>query len=98
MVAKGCAQCLGYDYLEMHSPVVRMETICAILTVAAMRKLFIYQLDIRGAYLNGKLKQCVYMRQPEGYDNGMGHICMLVKTLLLQYNGLSVGILCKPRL
>ena len=63
MVAKGCAQRPGYDYLETHSPVVRMETIRAILAVAATRKLFIYQLDIKGAYLNGKLKQRVYMRQ-----------------------------------
>ena len=58
-----------------------METICAILAVAATRKLFIYQLDIKGAYLNGKLKQHVYMRQPEGYDDGTGRVCMLVKTL-----------------
>ena len=81
MVAKGCAQRPGYDYLEMHSPVVRMETIRAILAVAATRKLFIYQLDIKGAYLNRKLKQRVYMRQPEGYDDGTGRVCMLVKTL-----------------
>ena len=81
MVAKGCAQCLGYDYLEMHSPVVHMETIHAILAVAAMQKLFIYQLDIKGAYLNGKLKQCMYMQQPEGYNDSTGCICMLVKTL-----------------
>ena len=81
MVAKGCAQHPGYDYLEMHSPIVHMETIRAILVVAATRKLFIYQLDIKGAYLNEKLKQCVYMRQPEGYDNGTGCVCMLVKTL-----------------
>ena len=81
MVTKGCAQHPGYNYLEMHLPIVHMETICTILAVAAMQKLFIYQLDIKGAYLNGKLKQCMYMWQPEGYDNGTGHICMLVKTL-----------------
>ena len=81
MVTKGCAQRPGYDHLEMHSPIVHMETIHTILVVAATWKLFIYQLDIKGAYLNGKLKQHVYMCQPEGYDDGTGCICMLVKTL-----------------
>jgi hypothetical protein len=58
-----------------------METLCAILAFAATQKLLIYQLDIKGAYLNGKLKHRMYMRQPEGYDDGTGHVYMLVKTL-----------------
>ena len=58
-----------------------METICAILAIAPTRKLFIQQLDVKGAYLNGKLKERIYMRQPEGHDNGTGRICLLIKTL-----------------
>ena len=46
-----------------------------------MHKLFIQQIDIKGAYLNGKLKERVYMQQPEGYKDGIGHICLLIKTL-----------------
>jgi len=38
-------------------------------------------MDIKGAYLNGKLKEHVYMKQPEGFDNGTGRICQLIKTL-----------------
>lgn len=38
-------------------------------------------MDVKGAYLNGILKEKVYMRQPEGYDDNTGHICALVKTL-----------------
>ena len=34
LVAKGCAQRPGHDYLETHSPVVRMESIRAILAIA----------------------------------------------------------------
>jgi len=81
LVAKGCAQRLGYDYIETHLPVVRMETIRAILAIAPMRKLFIQQLDVKGAYLNGKLKERMYMRQPEGHDDGTGRICLLIKML-----------------
>ena len=58
-----------------------METIRAILAIAPTRKLHIQQLDVKGAYLNGKLTECVYMRQPEGYDDGTGRMCQLIKTL-----------------
>ena len=81
LVAKGCAQRPGFDYLETHSPVVRLETIRAILAIAQTRKLFIQQMDIKGAYLNGKLKERVYMCQPEGYEDGTERVCLLIKTL-----------------
>ena len=38
-------------------------------------------MDIKGEYLNGTLKENVYMCQPKGYDNKLGRICKLVKTL-----------------
>ena len=81
LVTKGCAQRLGYDYLETHSPIVRLDTIRALLVIAVKRKLYIHQLDIKGAYLNGILKEKVYMKQPEGFDNGRRCICRLIKTL-----------------
>ena len=46
-----------------------------------MQKLYIQQLDVKGAYLNGKLTECVYIKQPEGYDDRTRHICQLIKTL-----------------
>jgi len=81
LVAKGCAQHLGYDYLKTHLPVIRMETIRSLLAVAAKRKLYIHQMDIKGAYLNSILKEKVYMKQPEGYNDGSGRVCLLIKTL-----------------
>jgi len=38
-------------------------------------------MDIKGAYLNGTLKEHVYMQQPEGFTDGTGQVCLLIKTL-----------------
>lgn len=53
----------------------------ALLAIVAKRGLVIQQMDVKGAYLNGILKEHVYMMQPEGYDDESGHVCLLVKTL-----------------
>ena len=47
-----------------------METVHAVLTLMVKNRYQIQQMDIKGAYLNGILKEKVYMKQPEGYNNG----------------------------
>ena len=49
--------------------------------IALTRKLHIQQMDVKGAYLNGMLKERVYMQQPEGFADGTGQVCLLIKTL-----------------
>lgn len=41
----------------------------------------IYQFDIKTAFLYGDLKEDIFMKQPEGFDDGCGKICKLRKSL-----------------
>jgi hypothetical protein len=45
------------------------------------KKLKVQQLDVTGAYLNEKLTQPIYMKQPTGFNNGSGLVCLLVKSI-----------------
>jgi len=81
LVIKGCLQHPGYDYLEMYSPVVRMDTLCMILALVPLKNLQLQQIDVKGAYLNGILQETIYMCQPEGCEDGTGQVCLLIKTL-----------------
>jgi hypothetical protein len=68
LVAKGFAQRHGVDYDETFAPVARMDTIRAVLAIAAQNKWPVYQMDVKSAFLNGFLDKEVYVDQPPGYE------------------------------
>ena len=81
LVAKGCFQILGMNYIDIFSPVVRLESLRAILVLAAVEDWEISHMDVKGTYLNGILKEKIYMEQPEGFTDGTMSICELIKML-----------------
>ncbi|KAF7371239.1 Transcription factor [Mycena sanguinolenta] len=85
LVAQGFSQVEGVDYFDTFAPVARLSSVRTILALAARLDLEIHQIDIKGAYLNGKLteKERIFMRQPTGfpYPNSTGKILRLIKTL-----------------
>ena len=81
LVARGFSQIPGMDYNQTFAPVVRLETIRTILALAVKNDWEIQQMDIKGTYLNGDLKEEIYMNQPEGFDDGTSHLCHLIKTI-----------------
>jgi hypothetical protein len=68
LVAKGYAQQPGIDYEETFSPVARHDTIRALISLAAQKMWKLYQLDVKSAFLNGELKEEVYVEQPQGFE------------------------------
>jgi hypothetical protein len=81
LVIKGCAQQPRYDYVETFSPVVRLDTLWAILALVPSLNLIIQQMDVKSAYLNSVLEEVLYMMQPEGCEDSMELICRLIKTI-----------------
>lgn len=67
MVAKGFKQIEGVDYDETFSPVAMVKSIRIILTIAAFHDYEIWQMEVKAAFLNGDLKEDVYMTQPHGF-------------------------------
>ena len=57
----------GIDYNEVFAHVARLETIRLIVSLAAQNKWKIFQMDVKSAFLDGFLKEEVYIEQPLGY-------------------------------
>lgn len=81
LVVKGFKQRKGIDYDQTFSPVSRMATIRALLSVSARENLYLTQFDVSTAFLNGKLKEEIYMRQPDGFSDGTSKVCRLKRSL-----------------
>lgn len=80
LVAQGFSQRYGIDYDEVFAPVVRHETLRILLAVAGERKLIVKHYDVKTAFLYGDLDETIYMKQPEGFENG-NYVCKLNKGL-----------------
>jgi transposase InsO family protein len=81
LVAKGFKQQKGIDYEQTFSPVARMATIRALLSVSAKEKLHLMQFDVSTAFLNGKIEEEIYMKQPDGFNDGTSKVCLLRRSL-----------------
>ena len=67
LVAKGYSQRRGKDFDEVFSPVARAESIRILIALAAQLKWELHHLDVKSAFLNGEIKEEVYVLQPEGF-------------------------------
>ncbi|GKB05518.1 retrovirus-related pol polyprotein from transposon TNT 1-94 [Tanacetum coccineum] len=83
LVAKGYRQEEGIDFEESFAPVARIEAIRIFIANAASKNMTIYQMDVKTAFLNGELKEEVYVSQREGFvdPDHSTHVYRLKKAL-----------------
>ncbi|GKF02318.1 retrovirus-related pol polyprotein from transposon TNT 1-94, partial [Tanacetum coccineum] len=83
LVAQGYNQQKGIDYDETFAPVARLEEIRIFLAFATYMNFIVYQMDVKSAFLNDKLKEEVYVKQPLGFESNEfpNHVCKLDKAL-----------------
>ena len=83
LVAQGFSQKPGIDYSETgtFAPVMRFDTLRTLLAIAAIEDWDIQQIDIKGAYLKGQLKEEIYMHQPTGYEDETNCVCRLLRPI-----------------
>ena len=86
---RGFTQILRIDYNETFSPVVHLKTIQALLALTVAEDWEIQQMNIKSIYLNGTLKEEIFMKQPNGFNDQILCLFHLLKTL---YNSAEKGI------
>jgi len=64
LVVKGYAQMFEVDFYETFAPVARLDTVRLLLALAAQKGCVIHQLDVKSAFLNGYLKEEIFVEQP----------------------------------
>ncbi|GJS01500.1 putative ribonuclease H-like domain-containing protein [Tanacetum coccineum] len=69
LVAQGHRQEEGIDYDEVFAPVARLEAIRIFLAFASYMGLIVYQMDVKSAFLYGKIDEEVYVSQPPGFQD-----------------------------
>ncbi|GKB70814.1 retrovirus-related pol polyprotein from transposon TNT 1-94, partial [Tanacetum coccineum] len=67
LVAKGYKQEEGIDFEESFAHVARLEAVRMFIAYAAHKNITIFQIDVKTAFLNGPLKEEVYVSRPEGF-------------------------------
>jgi hypothetical protein len=83
LVYKGYAQIEGLDFYDAFVLIARLEDIRMFLSYACHEQFKVYQMDGKSSFLNGYLKEEVYMEQPECFQlsDNTNFFCKLKKGL-----------------
>nr|GEV12277.1 retrovirus-related Pol polyprotein from transposon TNT 1-94 [Tanacetum cinerariifolium] len=83
LFAKGYNQNEGINFEESIVSMARLEAIRIFIANAASKNMTVYQIDVKTAFLNGKLKEEVYVSQPECFvdPDHPHHVYQLKKAL-----------------
>jgi hypothetical protein len=83
LVAKGYVQQRGIDFDKVFAPMARMESVRLLVALAACESWEVHHMDVKSAFLNGELREEVYVTQPAGFVvEGMQHKVLRLKKAL----------------
>ena len=82
-VTQGYFQEEGIDFEETFAPVARLEAIRILFAFAVSQSVKLFQMDVKSAFLNGFIKEEVYVEQPPGFEDHKhpDHVFKLTKAL-----------------
>nr|GEX74026.1 copia protein [Tanacetum cinerariifolium] len=69
LVAQSFSKEEGINYDKTFTLVARIEAIRIFLAFDTYMNFIVYQMDVKSAFLNGKLKEEVYVKQPYGFES-----------------------------
>ncbi|GJW78436.1 putative ribonuclease H-like domain-containing protein [Tanacetum coccineum] len=69
LVTQGYTQEKGIEYDNVFAPVARIEAIMLFLAYASFKDFVVYQMDVKSAFLYGKIEEEVYVCQPPGFED-----------------------------
>ncbi|GJS75938.1 retrovirus-related pol polyprotein from transposon TNT 1-94 [Tanacetum coccineum] len=83
LAAQGYNQQERIDYEETFVPIIGLEAIRIFLAYAVYMGFMVYQMDVKSAFLNGKISEEVYVQQPLGFESSEfpNHVCKVDKAL-----------------
>jgi hypothetical protein len=67
LVARGFLQREGIDFDDAFAPMTRMESVRLLLALAAQEGWCVHHMDVKSVFLNGDLKEEIYVHQPPGF-------------------------------
>ncbi|GKF30791.1 retrovirus-related pol polyprotein from transposon TNT 1-94, partial [Tanacetum coccineum] len=67
LIVSGYRQEEGIDFEESFAPVARLDAIRIFLAFAAHMNMIVHQMDVKTAFLNGIMREEVYVSQPDGF-------------------------------
>jgi hypothetical protein len=83
LVATGSSQVEGLDFYEIYAPIAWLESIRILFVYATYHGFKLYQMDVKSAFLNGPIKEEVYVEQLPGFEDSEypNHVYKLSKAL-----------------
>ncbi|GKC29775.1 retrovirus-related pol polyprotein from transposon TNT 1-94 [Tanacetum coccineum] len=83
LVSRGYGQEERIYFEESFAPVARLEVVRIFMAYSAHKNFPIYQMDVKMAFLNGPLKEEVFVHQPNGFvdPDFPNHVYRLKKAL-----------------